>query len=223
MFSLSARLGLKRPLDSHGFSRSEHFDNLSLIDQHPGLFICTSDSRPTWGTPHAGMRIWELDTNLEWRWTGSQFVRVTPLGMLEDPVERTSDFVTASTSPDVAMSLTVTVPPTNAGSTLRRIEVMASWFAIENGTDSTLGVAEVALIRSPSTVLKVMRTRGRVLSGAEELDHPIGGTIVAWDNPAAGSATYYLAINSVPSVGGSTTLKASATTPAHLAVKEVGL
>lgn len=222
-FSLSARLGLKRPLDLHGFSRVEHYDNLSILDQHPGLFICNSDSRPSWGASHEGMRIWEMDRSLEWRFDGSNFVRVTPLGMLGDSADRTSDFDTAATTPTFAITNTVTVPATNDGSTRKRIEIAASWYAIENGTDATLGVAEVSIIRDPSTVIRVIRVKGRPIIGSDVMDQPIGGTIIGWDNPPAGSVTYHLGINSIAAVGGSTVLKASATTPAQLVVKEVGL
>lgn len=220
--SPTSRLALLRPLAGHGFSRTEYYDNLGIIDQFPGLFICTSSTRPTWGSAHNGMRIWETDRSLEWRWDGSAFVRVLPLGLLATPSILTSDDSTAATSPESVLSCAVTVPATNAGSTTKRIKVTGNWHSIINGTETDLGVAEVSLMRGASVIAKAM-VRGRPNTDTDYLDWGVGGTIVGWDDPTAGAQTYHLAINSVPAVGGTTTIEATATTPATLAVEEVGL
>lgn len=218
----SPRMGLARPLANHGFSRDEHYNNLTVLDGFPGVYICTSGTRPGgWGSPHEGMLIWETDTELRWRWTGSVFVRDAPAGLLgvstlPDP------FSTGNTSPTSAISTAVTIPPTNAGSTTRRIRIDATWYAIDNGTNTTLGAAEVSILRGTTVIVKHL-LRGRPTTDAEELNWGTGSSIVAFDNPSDGDATYHLAINSVVAVGGTTTLRASATTPAQLAVTEIGL
>lgn len=231
MPSLSARLGLKRPQISDAFSTQDIYDSYTLLDGYPGTFICTSSTRPgTWGVAQSGQYIFETDTSLMWRWSGSAWVRARPLGLLgHTPL--TSDFATAATSPTsaspsaVAMTCTVSVPATTAGSTTRRIRVTASWYRIDNGTATTLGAAEVSLYRDGTpTLLGVAGVRGRPATAASPLDWGSGGSLVAYDTPAVagGTITYSLRINSLAAIGGTTTLRASATTPAALVVEEIG-
>lgn len=220
--SPTSRLALLRPLAGHGYSRTEYYNNLGIIDQFPGVFICTSSTRPTWGSAHEGMEIWETDRNLRWRWNGIAFVRSAPLGLLSDPTELSADEDTAATTPVSVLANPVVVPATNAGSTRKRIEVTATWHSIVNGTDTDLGACEVSLLRG-STVIAIQRLYGRPDTAADLRDWGKGGTIVGYDNPAAGAQTYHLAINSIASIGGTTVLEATATTKATLSVKEVGL
>jgi hypothetical protein len=222
MSSLSQRLGLKRPDTADGFSTVDISNNWGILDNYPGTYICTAGTRPVgWGAAHSGMQIWETDTSLMWRWNGSAFVRTRPTGLL-GLSEITTDFSTALTSATAAITANVTVPVTNAGSTTKRIRISASWYSLENGTTSTLGASEVSLYRG-STALKVLLWRGRPFDSTDPQDNAGGGTIEAYDNPAAGAQTYTLRINSIASVGGTTVLKAAVTAPAHLAVEEVGL
>lgn len=222
MSTLTPRLGLKRPDTSDGFVTLDHYNNLTALDAYPGLFICTSGTRPVgWGASHSGMRIWETNTNLEWRWDGAAFVRVYPLGLLGYS-EITADFSTALTSPQTAITTNVTVPATNAGSTTKRIRVSATAYQVVNGTTTTLGSAEVSLYRG-ATALKVMLVRGRPYDVSDPLENGEGVTIEAYDDAAAGAQTYTLRINSIAAIGGTTVLEAAATAPAHLSVTEVGL
>lgn len=220
-FSLSARLGLKRPLAGHGFSRQEWFDNLTVIDQYPGWYVCTVATRPAWGAAQAGQFIFETDSQLVWKWSGTVWQRYKPLGLLVTPVEITADFSTAATAPAVAISAPVTIPATTVGSTAKRIQVEASMYAVENGTSVSLGVAEISITRD-GTVIKVLRVRGRPNTAASPLDWGAGHTIVAWDNPTAGAHTYALCLNSIAAVGGTSVIKASATQVASIAVTEIG-
>jgi hypothetical protein len=168
------------------------------------------------------MHIWETDTALLWRWNGTIFVRCYPLGLLGDPAEISADFATAATTATAAITTTVTVPATTAGSTTKRIRVSASWYGLDNGTSTTLGACEVSLYRG-AVLLKSQIARGRPTTATSPLDWGVGGTIEAYDASPAGANTYTLRINSLASVGGTTTLRASATTRAHLAVAEEGL
>lgn len=222
-YSLSARLGLKRPLGGHDFDRQEAYDNLTAIDSHPGVYPCLSSGRPsTWGASQTGMMIIETDTGLMWRWDGADFLRVAPKGLLADPAVLSADFSTSATTADPAISLAVSVPETSPGSTTKRIRIDATMYAIENGSDTTYGVAEVSIVRG-STVVAKMRVSGRPATDTDYLDWGQGRSIVAFDDPPAGDYTYHLSINSVAAVGGTTVLKASATQVAQLAVSEVGL
>lgn len=216
-------MGIERPLAGHAFSREEWYDALTKIDGYPGTFICTSGTRPSgWGSPHVGMKIFETDTSLEWRWNGTAFVRDRPLGLLGDVSVRTTDFATAATAATSALSNAVTIPAFTLSSTNKRIKVEASYYAVDNGTATTLGASFVYLLRG-ATVLAKHRVVGRPDTDAEELNWGEGRTITGWDAPPAGAATYHLAISTVAAVGGTSTLRASATTVATLAVSEVGL
>ena len=224
MSSPSPRIGLKRPLGADGWLLQDFVDNFNLLDAMPGVTPCTSGAgRPsTWGASQNGMYISETDTGLLWRWNGSIFVRAHPVGLLADPSEIAADFPTASTTAVAAITANVTVPATTAGSTTKRIRVSASWYALDNGTSTTLGACEVSLWRG-AVALKTMQWRGRPNTAASPLDWGTGGTIEAWDAPAAGAQTYTLRVNSLASIGGTTYLRASPTTKATLAVIEEGL
>jgi hypothetical protein len=224
-YSATNRLGLKRPLAGQAFERQNWaFDFLTTLDLYPGVYPCTAATRPaTWGANQTGMFIFEIDTGLLWRWTGAAFVRHAPVGLLGNPVTISADFSTAATTPTVAISAgSLAVPATNAASTTKRIKIEASWYAIENGTNTTLGAAEVSITRD-GTVIMARRVTGRPATDTDYLDWAQGGSIVAWDNPTTANHTYALCINSIAAVGGTTVLKASATQPAQIAVSEVGL
>lgn len=225
MPSLTSRLGLTRPDTNDAFGPEWAYDLLSQLDQAPGIFPCTSSTRPSgWGGAQNGIHIFETDRGLLWRWNGTAFVRTSPKGLLADPTEITADFTTSSTTPVTAISAAVTIPVTNAGSTTKRIKIEGSWYALYNGTSTTLGACEVSILRDPgAVVIKSMRWRGRPATASSPLDWGEGGTIVGWDAPSAGSATYRLCVNSISSVGGSTVLRATSTARASLAVSEEGL
>jgi len=224
-FSLSARLGLKRPLAGHGFSRQEWFDNLTLLDTYPGVFPCTVAATPvSWGAAQAGQLIIQTDSvpiGLMWRWTGTVFQRFNPIGMLATPVEISADFTTASTTPQVAISAPVTIPATTAGSTAKRIRIDGHAYAVENGTSTTLGAAELSITRD-GTVIAIKRCNGRPSAAASPLDWGIGHDITAYDNPTAGAHTYALCLNSIAAIGGTSRIVASATQIARIGVVEVG-
>lgn len=217
------RIGLKRPLPLHQFSKQEYYDNLTLLDALPGITICTSSSRPTtWAAANEGQFIWETDKDLLWRWDGSQFMRFAPVGLL-GTAELSTSFSTASTSAQTALSCAVTVPDGSPGSTAKRIKIEASWLALDNGTSTTLGVCEVSIRRDPGDVLiRKLRHIGRPDTATSPLDWGAGGTIVGWDAPSAGSTTYRLCVNSLASQGGTTTLRADISNPAFIAVEEIG-
>lgn len=73
MSTNSQRMGLKIPDGSDPFLRADFVQNWNTLDQYPGDWICTSTTRPAWGTAQAGMCITETDTRRRMLWTGSTF------------------------------------------------------------------------------------------------------------------------------------------------------
>lgn len=71
MATFSPRLQLKRNDGSDPFLRQDFVDNWNKIDDAPGVYPCTSTSRPNWGAAQAGRRIIETNTRAEYLWTGS--------------------------------------------------------------------------------------------------------------------------------------------------------
>lgn len=226
MSSLTTRLGLKRPITTDGFVTLDYFNNLTLLDAYPGSFICTSGTRPVgWGVGNTGQPIYETDSKLVWRWNGTGWERAAAVGEL-GVVEITSPFSTSSTSPTAALTANVTVPATTVGSTTKRIRVSGSWYQAYNGTLSTFGVLEISLYRTGNaTPLMVQLCRGRPTTATSPLDWGIGGTIEGYDAPAVGggAVTYTLNVNSLSTVGGTSIIAATSTTPARLVVTEVGV
>jgi hypothetical protein len=82
MSTPTPRLGILKPEGSDPFRRTDFNDTWDLLDDAPGTHICTSGSRPSWGSDQAGRLIVETDTNRILRWTGSAFyqVRQSPNG-----------------------------------------------------------------------------------------------------------------------------------------------
>lgn len=76
MSGTTPRLGLKTHDQSDPFLRQDFNDNSARLDAYPGAFICTSASRPAWGSNQAGMRIYETDTRRELVWTGTAWREV---------------------------------------------------------------------------------------------------------------------------------------------------
>lgn len=108
MSSLTPRLALKRPDTTDGFVHQDFVDNYNKIDGAPGRYICTSTSRPTWGTAQAGMQIKEVDTKRTLEWTGTSWaeplVSVGEWGLWTHP----SQYVNANTTVTYTLG-TVTV------------------------------------------------------------------------------------------------------------------
>jgi hypothetical protein len=71
MSGTTPRLGLKTFDTSDPFLRTDFNDTWGKLDASPGDLLCTSTTRPAWGTAQAGMRIYESDTRRELVWTGT--------------------------------------------------------------------------------------------------------------------------------------------------------
>jgi hypothetical protein len=71
MSTVSQRMGIKIPDGSDPFDRNDFVQNYNTLDKFPGVFVCTSTTRPTWGAGQAGMMIMESDTRRNMMWTGT--------------------------------------------------------------------------------------------------------------------------------------------------------
>lgn len=193
----STRLGLAKPVTSDSFTTAGLSSNLQILDTFPGIYICTSSTRPTWGANQAGMRIYETDTDTEWRWTGSVWVRVRPRGWLGGN-KRTGDYADGSGVFGVVVQQASIVVP--AGSL--HVEITASWWKIViPGGES----AEMALYRG-ATQLVAWQPFGS------------GGAFAFTEQPAPGTYTYSLQFRGIGATG--STLKADATHPCSIDLKE---
>ena len=71
MSTTSQHLGLKIPDGSDPFLRTDFVQNYTTLDSYPGVFICTSTTRPSWGASQNGMMILETDTRRNILWNGT--------------------------------------------------------------------------------------------------------------------------------------------------------
>jgi hypothetical protein len=145
MTSQSTHLGLLVPTTSDQFSTADIASNWGTIDKYPGTYLCASASRPnsgvggtpTWNTNHNGMRIRETDTQLEWLWNGTAFIRASPLGRLGGAAN--AGTVSAATTAVVTATQAANVP-IPAGNRWIRVDI--SWNLIQ----STVGGTVLALL-----------------------------------------------------------------------------
>lgn len=167
MPTTTPRLGIAAPTTADDFDTAEIAANWTAVDNHPGIFICTLGTRPTWGASHEGMLIYETDTDLYWRWNGAAFEREFPRGRLATPATRTTDLTDATGSfVDIASLASVAVPAGN-----RPIVVRASWYGV---TDDD---AEVQITRAgtPIAVRLVTAAGGGGEITVEDLPGSSGG------------------------------------------------
>lgn len=208
MTTLTERLGLKRHTLADRFRIQDYTDNWNLLDGAPGIFICTTATRPTWGTSQAGRSIYETDTKLFWQWSGSAWERVFGRGTVAH-VERLSNLSTTSFSYTAVVSVATVIA---AGS--RRHLVVAQ----APGAYSTQGLTGFALYRG-GTLLQEWLHQGS--DGAAAAAQPRPVSMVATDVPVDGSATYTLQFRAVVGFGGTCTIQGATNKPIGLTVVEV--
>lgn len=71
MTTKSPKLGLIVPTTTDQFKTADIAANWNTIDGSPGIFPCTSSTRPTWGSSQVGRYIVETDTHRLLQWTGT--------------------------------------------------------------------------------------------------------------------------------------------------------
>lgn len=209
MPSFTDRLNLMRHTLADRFRVQDYANNWARLDQHPGVFICTSGTRPTWGARQEGMCIFETDTQLIWHWSGSEWERLVPKGLLGRNSVTTDDD-NATTSYTTAVSVTVTVP--EGGRTIKvSVEGPGVW--------STEGLTELAIFRDATQLQSWLEQGGQ---GADPIDRPRPLSMTTFDESVtAGSRTYSLQFRATSEFGGTSTLEAGANTPLAIAVEEV--
>lgn len=219
MSSSSPHLGLVVPTEADRFSTEDLANNWGKIDAAPGTYICTSTTRPSWGLPQAGQKIYETNTNLTWTWTGTGWLRDTGgLGLLKisggtDAVgERTTDFSSASTSFVKVISVAGVVVP--AGN--RPIEVVVKWKGADNATGAFDGAIFRSNVNNSGPQLSQIR-----MPGAASQRGP-GGVDLGYlfDGIAAGSYDFSFQIRSDASIGGTSWVYCDTTQPCRIAVFE---
>ena len=219
MSTQSDRLGLTKPTTSDPFNTGDISDNWQKIDDHPGIFICDHAGRPSdWGVDHEGMLIQENDSGLLFRWNGSAFDRVAPLGTLNRGT-RTSDFQTTNTSAQVVVQTSAFVPNPGAAENLF-VKITISYPLL-----SSLGGRCALSITggSPSTLDYEWEVAG--LTGATDAqDLGSGGTFTVYDQPfgndGSGLVTYALNARALAGYTGELTMVGSADAPIAITVSE---
>lgn len=215
MTTSSPHIGLVLPTQADRFSTADIKSNWEKLDAAPGNHICTSVTRPSWGTSQAGRKIFETNTRLTWTWTGTTWVRDTGgTGVLRfaggTPAvdERATNFSTASTSFVKVQSLVGVVVP--AGT--RPLQIVAKWF----GADNALGPFDAAIFRSNTNNSGPQLSKQRIPGAPSERGG--GGTEVAWmlDGIAAGTYDFSLQIRSDAVIGGTSWIYADAAQPIRM-------
>jgi hypothetical protein len=71
MATYSTYLGLKLNSSTDPFLLSDFIGNWTILDGSPGVYICTSSSRPSWTSAQAGKLIFMTDWKCLAYWTGT--------------------------------------------------------------------------------------------------------------------------------------------------------
>ena len=209
MPSNTDRLSLLRHTLADVFKVDDYGYNWGRLDEHPGIFICESSTRPTgWAERQTGMAIFETDTNLTWHWDGSAWERNLARGLIGFD-STTSEVSTALTTFQTAIPVIVDVA---SGGRYHQITVSAP------GVKSTEDLTEVGIFRD-ATQLQAWFSQGGTGVGVTEA--PRGLSHVFTDLPTPGSITYSLRYRAVSGVGGTSTIEAGANSPITIAVVEV--
>lgn len=67
----TSKVGLTTNLENDPFLLTDFNNNWNILDSQPGIFPCTSSTRPSWGAAQAGRSIMETDTFRMLTWSGS--------------------------------------------------------------------------------------------------------------------------------------------------------
>lgn len=223
----TSRLGLLKPSTSDPFSTADLAANWQKIDDSPGVFLCTSTTRPAWTAAHKGREILETDTLLKWIWTGSTaaggFVRAAPTGLLKTTAgawaiaQRTTNFSSTSTTYVAFLTLANVVVP--AGK--RTLMVTATWPWVTN----TIGKTALGVFRTTSNngtpVLSTWQVAGDSTSPTPGAQGS-GGSFVLYEQGGLEPGVYNYSFQ-MQTYGSSSSslIAASAATPASLAVVEL--
>jgi hypothetical protein len=213
----STRLALNIFSTADTFSTAQYDANWSLLDNYPGIYICTSTTRPTWGANQNGMRIHETDTGLSWVWNGSAFSRGSPSGNL-GRITRTSNVGTTTTwTPPsysaLPVALTLTVHPPNGN---RLLMIVAEVPEVQN----PYGLSYLVIQRDSTFLNSYPVWTSQETGSGNSGNAGSKGDFVTFDTPNETSAVYSLVFAAATVTGGTTTLVGVATRPIGLTVIE---
>lgn len=224
MTTPSPRMDLVVPSQADPFVTDDLAANWNKIDRAPGVYPCTSSTRPAWNAAKAGRTIFETDTGLEWWWTGGGWARKSAYGLLRRNdgsraiAARNSAYATTSSGFSVALALTGVVVPD--GSRPLRLD---AYYVSAQTTDQPNNTF-VALMGSASNGAGATFGRWALAPGPE-----VGGH----SNMSGGSVSAFLAGGLPPGVydfslqvraytnGKTVTLYGDGTSPMTLACTEL--
>lgn len=227
----TARLGLLKPSTADQFVTADIAANWQKIDDNPGVYLCTSSTRPAWGAAHKGREIMETDTLLKWIWTGSTaaggFERAAPTGLLKTTsgAWAVAQRTTAATVTKYAgvgytniLSLAnVVVPPGK-----RTLMITATWPLISN----PLGRSALAVFRTLTnngtprlSSWWIAGDNSAAVSGATGS----GGSFVLYEKDGLDPGVYNYSIQFATGYNGTSTstMNCDTVTPLELAVIEI--
>lgn len=214
----SPKLGLALPSPPDQFSTADLRANWEKIDASPGSFICTSTTRPAWTAGAAGRKIIETDTLLEWLWSGTEWKRLAPTGVLKKSNgewaigSRTTDFQTSSSTFVKVVSVTNVVVP--AGNRALRVDV--AWQKALNGQGSNFAGA---IFRS-DTANSGPKMAQWNFATATDSNSAGGGVFFAIEPGGLAPGTYDFSFQ-VTAPTGQTTISATTASPALITVTEL--
>ena len=135
------RLLLPQFSGTDGFDFNDFDTAFSILDAAPGAFVCTSTTHPTWGTPQAGMFIYEKDTQELLVWTGTAFTIPANTGNYYGGVRTLSINSTVFNGTTTGFSMASLTSPPRANALLQtNVSVTTNWYA-SNPTNSTVFLA----------------------------------------------------------------------------------
>ena len=225
MPTLTPRQKLIRPSVNDPFSTADIAANWNTLDRSPGIYPCTSTSRPSFDQAQRGRHIYETDTDLMWAWTGTAWSRVAPKGLLTTTSGakavgvRTSNFATTSATPVVVVSVqNVVVPPGN-----RTIEVRAQWSrAYANGAGYFYGRIYRSATSNSGPVLNQWAMSGLSGGSADTWDKGDGGGYSAYIRNGLPAGVYDFSLQIfITSVGSTATITGEPNIPNELFVMEM--
>lgn len=214
----SQKMGLVLADQTDPFSTADIKANWQKIDAAPGSHICTSTTRPTWTAAQAGRKIMEVDTRLEWMWTGTEFERLAAVGLLKRSNgdwaigERTTNFDTTSDTPVKVVSVTSVVVPAGR----RPLKIEASWQKARTTGGGTLGY-----IYRSNTNNSGPREVGWWFGTSTDSASGGGGTFFAIVRNGLAAGTYDWSVQVSAPYGGSGIWEAGTTTPFTIMVTEL--
>ena len=227
MTTPSRYLGLAVPTRDDQFSTADLAANWGKIDEAPGTLVCTSSTRPTWGSSQAGRRIYETDSDLEWIWDGTAFQRAAPKGLLKKTngewaiAERTTSFSSMTVSEMLVLGVNdVVVPPGR-----RTLMIQVVWSRAYNSNGYFYG--RIMRSSTPSASGQGTIVRGWSITGdyseAREGAGGGGGTVYALETnglaPGIYSWSFQIALSA--SILGTATVQGNPTSPTEISVMEI--